>query len=346
MALHNVLFDLPPGQNYRFIPFEFASTSPFTEDPGRRILRVLIGVNRFLFTLARNSAIEVVHVNTAPDQRAVLRDSLLILVSRLLGRKVVLQVHGAVSDHHYPQFLQWVMTRTFPLCSIVLLFSSRDTQTLRTMIPRLRADIFPNAIRSRDFIQNGKSFRKDVSIPQDNRVVIFLSRIIKEKGVFELVESIPAVVKEFKAVTFIFAGDGPEIDPVKRVCKDSGIEEYVRFTGHLPYKDVTRALVASDVFVLPTYYIEGMPTAILQALAAGLPVITTPAGGIPEVIKTGENGFLIQPRSPRQLAEKILLLLQQDDLRDQIGRSNSELARKEFDIEIIAKKLGELYSSL
>lgn len=346
VALHEVLFDLPRQRNFTLIPFQFASPMPFQEHLASRLLRILVGVNRFLWTLLKDRSIRIVHVNTAPQSKALLRDALLVVISRLLKRKVVLQIHGAVSDCIYPLMVRWTASSVFSLCHSVLVFSQKDINRITALVPHVSIHTFPNAIRVSDFKKGDQSFKDDLGLPPENKIVLFLSRLIKEKGGFDLIDSIPGVVSRFENVSFVFAGEGPEFEQMKTACRERELDHYVRFTGHLKYTDVVRVLSVADVFVLPTYYVEGMPTAILQALAAGLPVISTPAGGIPEVIQDGVHGFLVEPRTPEQLVAKMLILLQNDALRMQIGDSNAQVAREKFDIEVVSRKLEELYLSL
>jgi glycosyltransferase involved in cell wall biosynthesis len=287
-----------------------------------------------------------VHINTAPQSKALMRDALLVLISRLLKRKVVLQIHGAVSDYEYPKIVCWTVFRVFSLCHKILVFSQKDIERISALVPGVPTEGFPNAIRADDFKRGDNSFKNDLSVPQENKIVLFLSRFIKEKGVFDLLESIPGVVSRFENVSFIFAGDGPKFEQMRSFCSKNNLDKYVRFTGHLCYKDVVRVLASADVFVLQTYYVEGFPTAILQALAAGLPIISTCAGAISKVIEDGKHGFIIDPRRPEQLKEKLLFLLQDDALRKRIGDTNVRLAREEFDIEVVSRKLEKLYVSL
>jgi glycosyltransferase involved in cell wall biosynthesis len=109
---------------------------------------------------------------------------------------------------------------------------------------------------------------------------------------------------------------------------------------------VTRAFTSADIFVLPARHPEGMPMAVLEALAAGLPIVSTPLGAIPDIVKDGINGFLVEPNAPEQIAEKIGLLLHRDDLKKKIREENIRLARREYDRDIALNKLEKLYHSL
>lgn len=345
-ALHQVLLNQSVHRKYGLIPFEYSSSNPFEEKFVSRLFRIFIGANHFVHRLSTNHSIRIVHINTAPDSRALLRDAVLVVISRLLRRKVILQVHGAISDYDYPGAVWWLASKFFPLCQKILVFSKKDVKKVEELVPNDRILAFPNGIRVDDFSGDDQTLKEDLAIPEENRVVLFISRLIKEKGGFEVLDAVPEVVKAFQKVSFVFAGDGPELGRMKEICAEKGLENWVRFTGHLQYRDVLRAFGCSDIFVLPTYYVEGLPMALLQALASGLAVISTSAGAIPDIIEDGVNGFLIQPRSPDQLAEKIVFLLENDDVRKRIKLCNKELAKKEFDVAVIRKKLDTLYSDL
>jgi glycosyltransferase involved in cell wall biosynthesis len=216
---------------------------------------------------------------------------------------------------------------------------------IEMLAPKEKIEILPNAVKVDDFASKDKSFKKDLSIPEHGEVILFLSRLIKEKGVYDLIESITTVSKEYKNVYFLFTGEGPERNRMEMICKEKGIEKEVRFTGHIQNANLLKVFSCADIFVLPTYS-EGMPMVILEALAAGLPIISTPVGAIPDIIKDGINGFLIEPNSPKQLAEKILLLLHNEDIIKRIGEANVQLAKEEYDVKVILNKLEQLYMTI
>ena len=109
----------------------------------------------------------------------------------------------------------------------------------------------------------------------------------------------------------------------------------------VPNETVPEYMVASDVFVLPSLS-EGFPTVILEAMASGIPIVATKVRGVPEIIKDGENGFLVEPRNSEEIAEKVLLLLNKDELRKRISEKNIEEVKR-YHWESIAIRLEEVY---
>jgi glycosyltransferase involved in cell wall biosynthesis len=120
----------------------------------------------------------------------------------------------------------------------------------------------------------------------------------------------PAVVKRFPNAKFIISGKGQsdEMHKLTSYAVKLGVRGNVIFTGYYPDNQLPKLYQAADVFAFSTFY-EHHPFAVLEALATGLPVVTTTVGGIPETIESGKNGFLVKPFNPRQFSEKILYLL-------------------------------------
>ena len=209
-----------------------------------------------------------------------------------------------------------------------------------------KVKVFPNTVELDKFCHI-KNYRTDFDIPHDYVVVLFIAAIFyKEKGVMELLEAIPLVTKKHEKVLFIFVGGGKEEDSMVRFCQKQKIENYVRFTGHLSSDNVISLLLSSDIFAFPTYYSEGLPLVILEAMAAGLSVISTPVRAIPEVIENEKNGFLIKPRDHIALAEKITLLIENEDLRKRIGHRNIEKIGEKYDLKIVAKIFEQSYQEI
>ena len=117
---------------------------------------------------------------------------------------------------------------------------------------------------------------------------------------------------------------------VKRICREDGIEHCVRLLGPVSGQEKIDTFMKSDMFILPTYA-ENMPNTILEAMAAGLPVISTAVGAIPELIHQGENGFLIEPGDYQDLANRIEMLMENRELRTMMGAKSLEKVKKKYD---------------
>lgn len=139
----------------------------------------------------------------------------------------------------------------------------------------------------------------------------------------------------------MLVGGGQERQALQELVKELDLEERVTFVGKVSNGEVPKYMVASDVFVLPSLS-EGFPLVTLEAMASGLPIVATKVGGLPEIVKDGDNGFLIEPKNPEQIAEKVLSLLVDEELREKISRNNQEKA-KHYSWENIVERLEEVY---
>lgn len=156
--------------------------------------------------------------------------------------------------------------------------------------------------------------------------VLYLSNLIVSKGFFKVLESMPAVVKAFPNVRFIFAGawdkDADRID-AERFVRSHQLEEFIEWRGRVIGEAKERTLYEADIFVFPTFYhLETFGIVNLEAMQAGLPIITTGRAAIPEVVADGINGFIVPEQDSLALSEKILTLCHSPALRAAMRQAN------------------------
>ncbi|MGE4370501.1 MAG: glycosyltransferase family 4 protein, partial [Burkholderiaceae bacterium] len=164
---------------------------------------------------------------------------------------------------------------------------------------------------------------------------LMLSRLLIEKGVRDYVDAAKIVKSIHPKVDFVLAG---EIDSNPNSIKQEELDSWIAnndicYLGRIP--DVREELSSCTAFVLPSYYREGIPRTILEALASGRPVITTNSVGCKEPIEEGLNGFLVPPKSPQLLAERMLILIHDQALAEKMGASAREVAENCYDVRII-----------
>jgi len=183
----------------------------------------------------------------------------------------------------------------------------------------------------------------DLNIPSDHFKVLMAGRLAKGKGFEELIQAAKKVTKREEKISFLIAGEGSLEWKIKKSIRDNGLEDHFLLLGYRD--DLHRVMKAADLFVLPSHA-EGTPRAITEAMAAGLPVIATRVGGIPEQIEDGKNGLLIESKNPDQLAAAILGLMNDRELRLQMRREGYErvqrfsLSRTLQDMDILYNKLS------
>ena len=148
------------------------------------------------------------------------------------------------------------------------------------------------------------------------------------------------VVKEFPDATCFFAGRGELLGQLKAEAAELGIEENVKFLGLR--QDVPELLQELDIFVLPSLS-EGLPLSVLEAMAAGKPVVATDVGGIREAVIDEHTGFLVPAEDPQALSEKILCLLRDRELASRFGEAGRKRVEQVFSLKTMIKGYEELY---
>lgn len=185
--------------------------------------------------------------------------------------------------------------------------------------------------------------RRLLGIPADAPVVGTIANFRPEKGHRYLLEAAVRVRESVPGVRFVLVGGGPAEEKVRRQAEALALDEtVVVFAGYRD--DAVHVASTFDVFVLPSLH-EGLPIALVEAMALGKPVVVTDAGGMPEVVQDGKQGFVVPAREPEALAKQIATLLSDPALRERMGEE-SRLRAMEFDVCRAVKRLELLYGEV
>lgn len=180
--------------------------------------------------------------------------------------------------------------------------------------------------------------RNALGIDPSRRVIAFAGRATKSKGTFDLIKA-AGTLRDFDPL-LILAGSVPDAQAIDELAASCGVE--VRRGGMLSHAQLAQTLGAADVFCLPSYA-EGLPLALCEAMLSARPVVTTPVGGIPEIVDDGHNGFLVPPGDASMLAAKLRTLLDDSELAASMAAKGYERARRSLTWEANVARYCELY---
>ncbi|MCW4010265.1 MAG: glycosyltransferase family 4 protein [Candidatus Bathyarchaeota archaeon] len=189
--------------------------------------------------------------------------------------------------------------------------------------------------------------KKEMGLNPDELAIVSVGRLYARKGLFTLIESMPAVVKRFPKAKFVISGKGQSDEMRKLIAHAErlGIRSSIVFTGYTPDEKLPTLYQAADVFAFSTFY-EHHPFAVLEALSTGLPVVTTNVGGIPETIVDGKNGFMCQPFNAEQFSSRILYLLEHPAAAQEMGRLARKTIEEQLDWRIVVKDAMNVYEEV
>lgn len=267
----------------------------------------------------------VMLATTSHDSRAMLRDLPLVLTMRLLGCPCVLQFHGSLPNvlsergHWVFKISSRLLVR---LSGTVLLLSSEECRLWRAFDPCPRYCLVANPyVTPRRLIEVQEESAADgrVSPP----VVLYVGRLLRAKGTLDLVKAFPEVIQASGAVLEL-VGDGPDRAACESLASDLGINENVGLPGYLTGEALLKAYERATVFAYPSYWPEGFPTVLSEAMAAGLPIVTTATRGAVDHLHEPENALFVPPRDPDALAGAISRLVQDSELVKKMGDANRE----------------------
>ena len=184
--------------------------------------------------------------------------------------------------------------------------------------------------------------RSEFGIPDGVPLVGTVANFKSHKGYPYLLEAAQTVCRVLPDARFLLVGTGPRLDREQRDAKELGLDETVVFTGFR--EDALRLMAALDLFVLPSLQ-EGLSIALIEAMGLGRPAVVTNVGGLPEVVEDGAQGLVVPPANSRALAEAILTILADQELRRNMGE-RARLRAANFDIRRAVRRMEEVYEDL
>jgi glycosyltransferase involved in cell wall biosynthesis len=216
-------------------------------------------------------------------------------------------------------------------------------QFQRIGAPNERITVIPNGVDLEEYncLPRKDAFRKRLRIRDDRKILLTIGRLERIKGFQYLIEALPKVLEKVSVDLIV---GGPEFNygaQLRKLAKERKVDDHVVFYGPMNQKEKLEAMAAADAIVVPSLY-EGFGIVLLEAMAAGKPVVATTTGVAREVIRDGRNGFLIPPGDARTLAEKLCRLLTDNRLSSLISRQ-SRKAVKVFSWKTIAAETLEVY---
>jgi L-malate glycosyltransferase len=200
-------------------------------------------------------------------------------------------------------------------------------------------DVDQLALDARD----SQGVKPEFGIPQDNRLVVHVANFTPKKRHEDLIRAARMVVDRDPQTSFLLVGQGPLEADIRAQARAQNLQDNVVFAGFRT--DAPRIIAAADVFVLPSLY-EGLPIAMLEAMALGRPVVASRVGGVPQVISDGIDGFLVDPLEPGQLAEKVLAVLHDPKLQQKLSTNAVKTVREHFSVERMVASIESLYASV
>jgi glycosyltransferase involved in cell wall biosynthesis len=305
-----ILFASELAQDYELLHFQVGSEGR-RETVLQKFMRFAFGPVHLALLLLRTGA-EVVHLNTSLQPKAYWRDLVYSIVAKLLGRRVVSQIHGGAMPQDFFRgnaLLTWVLRRFLVSSDAVSVLSSAELAAYRKFDPRIRAHLVPNAIDPSDLA--GRTRSCNTARPLR---LVYVGRLVRTKGLFEVVESMTELTRTGRDVSLCIAGEGQDQDALMAASQRAGLGDRIRFLGSVFAAEKWRLWLDSDVFVFPTYHCEGLPYSLLEAMAAGCVPVTTSVAAIPDVMRDREHGLFVPANDALALATAVAAL---DD--DRIG---------------------------
>jgi glycosyltransferase involved in cell wall biosynthesis len=250
-----------------------------------------------------------------------------------------------------PTVLHWRVAAPMPrllarLASFVVADSEAAAEKARQAgVPKERVAVIRSVVESERFVPppNARRWaRERLELPADAFVVAGVGRMVAGKGYEQLVEAV-ALMMPTERPHLLLTGDGPMRAELERAAAKRRVGDWVRFLGF--QADVRPVLWAADVLAhVPTHFPEGTPNAILEGMAAGLPVIATPVGGIGEIVRHGETGWLVPPNDASALAEVLRHLRADPSLQRQLGEAAQTFVREHHSVGALMERILRVYA--
>ena len=280
----------------------------------------------------------LVHIHMA-SRGSYLRKSILVRLVKLLGGRVLLHLHGAEFREFYKNECspkkQAHIRKTFEMSDSVIVLSSQWVGWAKQAFKKSNhIKVLYNAVPcselKRTHINKG--------------LIVFLGRLGQRKGVLDLINAFVLVKKECPEARLSLGGDG-DMEFYRNEVETHGLSDSVHFHGWVSGADKDQLLEEADIYTLPSYN-EGFPMGVIEAMSAGIPVVSTRAGGIPDAITDKEDGLLVDAGDVDALACALIRLIKEREFNSALARSAQLKFNQQFSVGVIIPKLKSVYAEL
>ena len=318
-------------------------------DPARPTpaeLRRTFSIIRKVWSAVRSGRYSVVHINHAPHTGVgILRDYLVARFAHHYRVPVVIQLRGTYDPDRVPSgFIGTLQRRAyagvFRRASAILPLDAASERRLQmdSSVESDKTYILPN------FIDCGSVPTKlEIESPGRPLRVVFAGALIRDKGVYTMLE----IARRMEGVSLMLIGrSSPEMaDEIGQALERDGLHGRLLLTGEMPNERVREIVAGQDVCILPSFT-EGFPMSVLEAMAIGLPVVASPVGALPDMIDVPKGGYLVEFGDIDGYVEALTRLGDDRATAAAMGAYNRERALRDYDYDVVAKRLADLYSGL
>jgi glycosyltransferase involved in cell wall biosynthesis len=298
-------------------------------------LRSLLQDTQRVRDLAVEWGPDVVVLHTGSDWVAHLRDLPLVFGLGRAGVRLIAEFHGSqVEDLVSPGHLGFKALSRFIARRVIglLLLNEESRRAWNEFEPEVRAAVVQNPFRAFE----GPTAPIRTILSEEPVRLVFVGRVVEHKGLRDVVRSLAELGRPAHLTVL---GDGPDLPEVLKLAEGLGVSKLVEVKGQVDRAGVGAALSQSDMLVFPTYHLEGFPTVVLEAMGVGLPIITTQRWGTADWLEPEVHALFVPPKDPQALADAIVRLADDVDLRTRMSTANLELIG-EFAPDVVARRYG------
>ena len=308
-----------------------------------KLVTYVISLFFTLIKIVKKYKMDIIHAHSVIPTGLIV-----VFVAKIMGCPSFITAHGMdINNFDTKSIYGHLISFSLNHCDKVISVSGDLAETMKSLgITEDKIVILRNAVDTERFKPfKNMELRYKYAIGENEILILFVGYLDTFKGIFELIAAFYEMNKKNKNVKLMMVGTGPKKDELKKKVLKLNLENFLIFTGKVSPVEMHKYYQAADIFVLPSYT-EGLPISVLEAMACGLPIVTTNVGGIPEVIEDGLNGFIINSKDETELREKLKILIKNKGLREKFGNKSIEIVHSgSMSIENKINFLVKLYES-
>jgi len=314
----------------------------------KRILYFFQDNWRLFITLMKNDY-HVVHLNPSLKNLSLLRDSFyFILIKKIFRKNVIVMFHGwdenlasqIIKNFYWRKLFKSIYKNADSLVVLCNFYKKR----------LIEMGLFPERIKvlTTMYQKAEKPANHPFRVLSNEKInLLFLSRLVEPKGVYIAAQVGKLLVENgYRNFKLVFAGDGPASEGLAEFIKRNQLEAYLELKGFVTSERKQEILDSSDIFLFPTHYGEGCPIAVLEAMGAGLAIVSTPVGAIPEIVDHNQNGLIVNSKDPKDFFKAVQELIENRDRLQRMQRLNRQKAEENYEAKIVTQKVESIYLSI